>query len=128
MKSFLYLSIFFCFLLKYYSAFVTYNMSVNDYRKIYIAGNIFINLSTYPNNEYLFIKINYNTKYDYTNFSYALKNETNFTNLQNVDFYIQKIKDKITCLYITFQKIDNFKYLLIYFNLGYKLSFNIDSN
>ena len=48
--------------------------------------------------------------------------------MQNVDFYFKKIKDKITCLYITFQKIDNFKYLLIYFNLGYKLSFNIDSN
>ena len=128
MKNFFYLSIFFCSLFKSYSAIVIYNMTVNDYRKVYNAGYIYINLSTYPNNEYLFIQINYNTLYNFSNFSYSLKNETNFTNLKNVDFYIKKIKDKITFLYITFRKENNNKYLLIYFNLGYKLHFSIDSN
>ena len=131
MNNAIFFSIFFCFLSRTYSEIPVYELNPNDNKRIPIVGNFFMNLSKIPNNEYLFIQINYDVSFDFSNLSYAFKNETNFTNLKNVDFYIKEIvkgtDKKTTMLYMTFQKKDNFKYLLIYFFVGYYLDFTIDS-
>ena len=131
MNNAIFFSIFFCFLSRTYSEIPVYELNPNDYKRIPIVGNFYINLSSFPINEYLFIQINYDISFDFSSLSYAFKNETNFTNLKNVDFYIKEIvkgtDKKTTMLYMTFQKKDNFKYLLIYFFVGYYLDFTIDS-
>ena len=108
-----------------------YEGKLDNYVDIFAAGSIYINLSSYPNDEYFFIEFYYDSNTDFSSFTYALKNETNFTNLKGVDFYRKTIRDnKIRYYYVTFQKLNNFKYLLLYFNLGFymKCKFYIHKN
>ena len=120
MKSIIFLSIILCSVFNFsYSDIKTYEGQFFRSLNISIEGNIYINLSSYPNNEYIFIEISHDDR-DFENYTYALKNETNFTNLTNVDFYRKYIKfGNKRYYYTTFQKLNNYNYLLIYFNLGY---------
>ena len=101
-----------------YSDIKTYEGQFYRTLNISVEGNVYINLSSYPNNEYIFIEISHDDR-DFENYTYALKNETNFTNLTNVDFYRKYIKfGNKRYNYATFQKLNNYNYLLIYFKIG----------
>ena len=130
MKGVTFLSIILCFLSNFaYSSIEAYEANIHSYLEVFDEGNIYINHSSYPNNEFLFIEINYDFNWDFENFTYALKNETNFTNLEKVDFYTNKIIDnKKRYYYATFQKLNNSKYLLFYFNLGFGGKYSVYIN
>ena len=94
MKSIIFLSIILCSVFNFsYSDIKTYEGQFFRSLNISIEGNIYINLSSYPNNEYIFIEISHDDR-DFENYTYALKYDTTNDNI------IRKI-------------------ILIYFNLGY---------
>ena len=136
---FYYLFLFF-FLIKFVLNIKTDVMKYNNIIKINLNSTyIYKDISSYPNNEIMAFEINFNNTLPFDNLFYALKNETNFDNLEKVEIDKIEKKDDKQIIYAKFTKINNYKYIVFYLKrsnlfidqiklIGYHYPFQIPLN
>lgn len=106
----------FLFLIKFVLNIKRDVLKSNNIIKINLNSTyIYKDISFYPNNEIMDFEIYFNNNLPFDNLFYALKNETNFDNLEKVEIDKIEKKDNKQIIYAKFKKIDNYKYIVFYF-------------
>ena len=108
-----------------------YELTRNGQVQIFEEAYVYVNISSYKNNEYFYFQIYYDDQSYYTKkmeyITYSLKNEINlddFKNFTDVNIYRDEGYKTIK-IFFKVQKVDNYKYILFYLKHYYFIFYTI---